>query len=473
MRVAAVEVNYETNTFSPWPTGYQDFRILRGEAMLKGAFWDAWRRQDVQWLPTLSAVAPPQGRVAEDAYLRIKGEILESLERMRPADGVYLHWHGAMEVEGIGDGESDLAQAVRESVGPQVPIVGDLDLHGNIAPSFVEAANVLTALRTAPHRDAIDTQNRAMGHLVRCIREGMLPISVLIKVPLLLPGEFAVTDVEPARSLYSMLRDIEAAPGILDASLLIGFAWTDSPHACTSVIVAAEQDAALAWPHAARLARAVWEQREAFGPDVETASVEDSIQRAMVEPEGPVFVADSGDNVTAGAAGDTTGLLEALLAAGVTDAVVAGIRDEKAVARCAEAGTGRSLTLNIGGKHDPINGTPLEVTGEVVHLDPLENPTLAVLRVAGVDVILTAEWYPFWGLGQFGRTGMDPLERRIVVLKNGYMPPAMLKRAKRAIMALSPGFSDLQVEHLAYRHLRRPIFPLDRDFEWHPESGLQ
>ena len=141
----------------------------------------------------------------------------------------YLSLHGAMEVEGIGDGESDLVGAIRERVGDAALISVSLDLHGNIAPALVEAADLLTALRTAPHRDGEATRERALSHLVRCLREGIRPQAAMVKLPLMLPGEYAVTEVEPARSLYEMLAAIEAEPGIMDASLMIGCAWTNSP----------------------------------------------------------------------------------------------------------------------------------------------------------------------------------------------------------------------------------------------------
>jgi len=33
-------------------------------------------------------------------------------------------------------------------------------------------------------------------------------------------------------------------------------------------------------------------------------------------------------------------------------------------------------------------------------------------------------------------------------------------------MAVSPGYSDMQLERLPFRYVTRPIFPLDRDFSW-------
>ena len=331
--------------------------------------------------------------------------------------------------------------------------------------------DVITALRTAPHTDVEATRVRAIERLLRIIRDGLRPASVLIKPPVLLPGEYAVTEVEPARSLYRMLHEIQAMPGILDVSFFPGFAWVDSEFASTSVLVVAEEDEAQARREAVRLAQAVWDAREQFGPDTETASVDESITRALATPDGPVFIADSGDNVTAGGAGDNPIFVERLLAAGAGDAVVAGIQDADAVAACARAGLDAEVSLIIGGRIDRVYGWPLDVTGRVVRLSPSDDPKFAVLRVGGVDVILTAEWHPFWGDAMFKPAGIDPHDYHIVVGKFGYLFDDFRKYAARSIMALSQGFATQRVAELPFTKIRRPIFPIDRDFEWSPADA--
>src|SRR6266508_89647 len=136
MRIAVGGIGHETNTFSSLTTGLEQFHCRRGEEIIQGALWDRTRSQGVELLPTLMAGASPHGMVTRDAYRPLKEELLEHLQRALPVDGVYLSLHGAMEVEEIGDGESDLVSAIREQVGDAVPISVSLDLHGNIAPAF-------------------------------------------------------------------------------------------------------------------------------------------------------------------------------------------------------------------------------------------------------------------------------------------------------------------------------------------------
>jgi len=467
-RIAIGGIRHETNTFSPVWTEYTDFSVRRGAAVLENGTELLRAGQEIELLPTFVASARPSGLVRKAAYLRLKAELLGELQAALPLDGVYLDLHGAMEVQEVGDGETDLLRVVRDLVGENALIAASLDLHGNVSPTVAALSDILTAFRTAPHRDYPETRQRALQLLVRALREGARPTSVLLKPPLLLAGESAVTEVEPARSLYARLPGMADLPGILDVSLLIGCAWTDGPYTSTSVIVVAENDRALAHEQAARLAREVWVRRGDFGFGVESAPVDEAIRCAMAAPERPVFLSDSGDNVTAGGAGDIPLFAERLLALGAQDAVVAGLADPQAVAQCAAAGVDAGVNLSIGGKLDRAHGPPLVVRGRVQHLDPSTPPATATVRVAGVTLILAADRRAFADRASIASAGVDPMAQKIVVIKLGYLFPDLYDHAPRAILALSPGATDLRLDRLPYRRLSRPIYPLDGDLAWEP-----
>jgi microcystin degradation protein MlrC len=469
LRIALGGIRHETNSFSPISTEYGDFSFRRDDQLLAP---HQELPDDVTLVPTFVASAMPNGLVRRAAYHRLKTELLTELQAALPVDGIYLDLHGAMEVEEIGDAEGDLVQAVRRLVGPDVLISVSLDLHGNISPALVEYANIFTAFRTAPHRDYEETCQRALRLLIDALQHRLKPVSVLLKLPLLLAGESAVTDREPAKSLYAHLAQIDQVAGIMNASLLIGCAWTDSFYTSTSVIVTAERERGLARQQAAIYARQVWEQRRAFNFGVETASVDEAIRRAMTAAERPVFISDSGDNVTAGAAGDIPLFVERLLALGAAEALVAGLADPQAVQQCAAAGRGATVTLSIGGKLDRLGGKPIQITGEVVHLaaDPHPSrPNVAAVRAAGVSILLASERRAFTERAAMAAAGIDPMQQKIVVVKQGYLFPDLADHAPRAIMALSPGATTLNLSELPYQKLPRPIFPLDGDFDWEPQ----
>lgn len=471
LRIAIGGLRHETNTFSPLWTEYEDFRFARGVEILARGLGEPWQNMEIEFRPTFVAGAMPGGLVRQVVYERLKAELLRELEATLPVDGVYLDLHGAMEVEVVGDAEGDLVQAVRALVGPDILIAVSLDLHGNISPSLVSRADILTAFRTAPHRDYEETRRRALGHLIRALKEGLKPVSALVKPPLLLAGESAVTEREPAQSLYAQLSDIEQRPGIMDASLLIGCAWTDSAYTSTSVIVVAEADRALAQGQATAFAQQVWDRRGEFNFGVETAGVDEAIQRAMMAAERPVFISDSGDNVTAGAAGDLPLLAERLLALGAQEALVAGLADPEGVRACAAAGVGATVNLSIGGKLDQVNSKPLQITGQVEHLtkdpaDRSEGPTMAVVHTEGVRLILTVDRRAFVDRAGIAAAGVDPMGQKMVVVKQGYLFPDLSDHVPRAIMALSPGATSLRLADLPYQKISRPIYPLEPDVSW-------
>lgn len=475
-RIAVGGISHETNTFSPVRTTYDDFEIIRGATLLEHVHGERWQQQGIDLAPTIIASALPNGLVLKEAYLRLKNELLHEMAATLPVDGVFLSLHGAMEVEEIGDGEQDLVTAVRQLVGPDVRISISLDLHGNISPRLVQHAEILTAYRTAPHRDADQTRQRALGHLVNALQTGLQPRSALIRLPILLAGESAVTEVEPSRSLYSRLEKIERKPGMMDASLLIGCPWTDSPYTSVSVITVAQEDQALASQQAENLALEVWARRRDFVYGAETASVDEAVQLAIQSDERPVFISDSGDNVTAGAAGDIPLLAERLLAYGAEDALIVGLIDPDAVRKCAASGVGAELRLSLGGKLDRVNGHPLSVTGMVEHLipgtaGPDSEPAMAVVKVAGVRIILTAGRRFFADRASIVAAGVDPMAQKIVVVKLGYLMPDLYDHAPRSIWALSPGATDLKLERLPYGRINRPIFPLDGIKNWSPTGS--
>jgi microcystin degradation protein MlrC len=475
-RIAIGGISHETNTFSPVWTNFEDFEIIRDTALLEHAGGDHWEHQGVEPLPTFAASAMPNGLVRKEAYLRLRDDLLHELAATLPVDGVFLSLHGAMEVEDIGDGEEDLVTAVRDLIGPNALISISLDLHGNISPRLVEHAQILTAYRTAPHRDGDQTRQRALSHLVSALQAGTRPVSALVKIPMLLAGESAVTEVEPSLSLYSRLSEIERKPGMMDASLLIGCAWTDSPHTSISVIAVSHENQALAQSEAKALAEEVWARREEFAYGAETAAVDDAVRTAIECAERPVFVSDSGDNVTAGAAGDIPLLAERLVFHGAQDALVAGLTDSDAVRQCAEAGIGAEVQLSIGGKLDQVNGRPFPISALVENVTVGSTGTdsiaqMAVVKTGGVIIILTAGREYFPDRASIAAAGVDPMAQKIVVVKLGYLMPDLYDHAPRSIWALSPGATDLKLERLPYERLKRPIFPLDAITSWAPHTS--
>jgi microcystin degradation protein MlrC len=472
MRIAIGGITNEALGSSPLMTRMADFRVLRGQEIVNAPAYglaQTARRLEIELVPLISAThIAPSGTVEEATYLQLRAELLEGLRNAGHLDGICLLLHGAMLVENIWSGDTDLVREVRAVVGNEIRIGVRLDLHANLNDEFANKTDIWTGFRTAPHRDARETLDRALALLVSSIREGTRPRAAFVRVPLLLQGEKATTDVEPMRSHMAMAREIEKQPGILNAEVFVGFGWADSPNAGSSVAVIARDEAHLpdARRHALQLAQGMWDRRDEFTFDQEVAeSVDAAIDLGLSASQSSVFLTDSGDNPTAGTPGDSTYFLSRLLERQIPDAVLASIPDAEATRICFEAGEGATVTVSLGGKWDTLRTGPLELTGTVTHLHHADSP-MATLRVGDVHIIVTGIRKVFVSLDDFRDAGLDALAHKLVVVKLGYLMPALRDAAPREIMALSPGYSDMQLERLPFRYVTRPIFPLDRDFTW-------
>ena len=467
MKIAAAGIAIECATFSPLPSELSDFDVLRGDA-LTTRYPFAAAYADIDFAPIMQAHAVPGGVLRRSVYDDLKAEILAGLNEAAPWDGVYLDMHGAMAVEGLDDAEADFIGAVRDLVGRNCLISASYDLHGNLSAAIMDQLDLISAYRTAPHEDALETRARAFQLLVNCLRRGNRPVKAFIPIPLLLSGERAMTIVEPGKSVYGEIEKVIDEDKVLDASLLVGFTWADQARSqAAAVALGTDEDAT--WAAARALASAYWDARHDFNFGVPTGSTDECIEMALASNAATVFLSDSGDNVTGGAAGDVPYVLERLLAHRVPKTLYAGLADAAAVEACFNAGTGASLTLSLGGKLDPAHGNPLSVTGAVKKLhEGKASGRQVILGVDNVDVILSERRLAFTTLAQFSELGLDPLAYRIVCLKLGYLFPDFQRIAPEAIMAFSPGAINALPETLPFHQIQRPMHPFDRDFDWSP-----
>ena len=262
MRIAAGGISIECATFSPLLSERSDFDIRRG-AELSTRYPFADEVADAQLVPILHANALPGGILRRGVYDALAGEFLEGLAAGAPWDGVYLDLHGAMAVEGSEDAEAEFISAVRAVVGPECLISASYDLHGNLSAAIMEQLDLVTAYRTAPHEDALETRARAYSLLLRCLRAGHRPCKAFVPIPVLLSGERTMTLVEPGKRIYAGIESVVDGDGVLDASLLVGFTWADQARSHAAA-VALGRDEGATWAAARKLASAYWEARHDF-----------------------------------------------------------------------------------------------------------------------------------------------------------------------------------------------------------------
>jgi microcystin degradation protein MlrC len=461
-RIAIGGLAIESSTFSPHRSGAADFTVVRDAELL--ARYDSLPSH-IAWVPLVYARAIPGGAVEREFYDAMKDELVVRLRASVPLDGLYLDIHGAMTVVGMTDAEGDLAAAIRDVVGSDCLISASMDPHGNVSRRLVAALDLATSHRMSPHEDAALTRRRAVTNLVACLDRGVRPLRAWVRVPVLLPGERACTRDQPAKGIYGRLSAIERLDGIIDAAVWIGYAWADEPR-CSAAVVVTGTDAAAIVREARALAQTYWDARARFDFSVPAAHAGSCIANGLSRRERPFFISDSGDNPTAGGAGDVVYMLEELLdepriAIGRATAIWASCVDPAAVARCVSAGEGAAVDLRVGGALGSSKTFGFHGRVQRIQLADAVGGDIAVVVSGGVRAILTTRRKPFHYIRDFTELGLDPAAHDLTVVKVGYLVPELFDAAKGWVIALTPGGVDQDIVRLGHRALDRPIFPLD------------
>src|SRR5436190_2005419 len=442
--------SHERNTFSTIPTDRRQFEArdlryggelleaYRGTGTCLGGMIDAAGAHGVTLVPSLAAAASPAGRVTADFYEATTRRILDDLRGAGRLDGVLIDLHGAMVPEGLEDGEGDLLRAVRATVGSAMPVAVTLDFHANLSQELVRHATLLHGYKTYPHVDMDARGREATKRLLDVVLKRCRATVAWRQPPLLPPIAGQLTARAPMRRLYDRAAEMERDPRVVTISIFAGFPLADIRDAGLSVYVATDGDPGLADRLADELATMAWAHRGEF---LHTAPPPgEAVARALAADGRPVVLADIADNTGGGAAGDTT------------------------------------VTVDVGGKVDPSHGAPVRVTGRVrtlgdgrfVHKGPMLRglegrlgPT-AVLDVNDLKIILISLRWQTLDPEMLRVVGVDPAAEKILVVKSSVHYRAAFEPLAHAIIEVdAPGLSSSNLARFTFKHVRRPIFPLD------------
>lgn len=491
-RVAVIEYANESNTFTINHTGLHDFRTsryiagadiidaMRGTGSEIGGCIDVAAAENWVLVPIVSAHAQPGGPVTEEARQEITSEITRRLEAEGPFDGIFIALHGAMVTETAQDGESQFLSDVRASVGGDVPIAVTLDLHANIFDPMADLIQIAVSYRTYPHVDMRDRATEACGLLHRAMAGEISPQVMIARPPMLVGcDDGRTTDDGPMCRILEHAAQEMRAPGILNVAVNAGFTDADVFAAGPSVLVTYEptQVTPSGAAHVAhRICDVIWGLRHEYLKPIDLQTCVAQLLAAIPGAK-PIVVADYSDNPGSGAYGDCTAVLAALLDAGFNNCALGALYDPQAARALAEAGIGRDVTLLIGGKSDSqVGGGPLQVSGTVMAVSDgdftYEGPMFTGLRgapgasvcfrIKGIDVMIVSENYQMLDQNIFRAVGIEPTEKSIVVVKSmQHFRGAFGPIAAKVLVTDAGGLCTPDVTRRAYRHLRRPAFPLD------------
>ena len=481
---------HETHTFLPDPTRWVDFAVkvgaeifaAEGDESPTAGFLEEARRFGWEVIPTVDARCVPSGPV-EDEVLEKYWQEFE--HRARPAlaaglDAIFLVLHGAMATQSVADVEGWLLEKVRALPGAaSLPLFGVLDLHGNITAQMCRLASGFVAYRKNPHTDAKFTAVRAAGLLQRCLTSGRVPRMSWCRVPIVWPPPGTGTHSDPMLSLTLLAEKTEAIDSAVWAfNVFAGFSFADTPETGVTFSVIADADSPRAREHLQTSARLAWKLRERGV--VTYPSVDEVMKKIGPAPQGPVLLVEPADNIGAGAPGDCTGILRAMLAHHVERGLLA-INDPAAVSQLASVAIGATARLAIGGRVWALDPGPVELDLTLVsrgsgafqledihsHLASMNGARFdmgpcAVVRHAGLTILLTSKKTPPFDLGQYSSQGIDPRKFAIIGVKAAVAHRQAYDPIARAEFFVdTPGPCSSNLATFPFRRLAHPVYPLD------------
>ena len=486
-RILIAGLFHETHTFLEGSTSLADFFIIRDEQMLAccgdssplGGVLEIGKQFGWDFVPTIDYRAQPSA-IVEDTVIDQFWSELE--QRARPAlqqgiDAIYLVLHGAMVAQSHLDVEGEILARLRALPGAEkLPIFGVFDLHANFSQRMADLANCLVGYRENPHTDARQAGVIAAELLQRSLTTGERPFMRRQHAGIIWPPTGTGTANDPMKTLEAEARALEQLPELWSVSVIAGFSFADTPDSGVSFVVCGIEgpiDEALTKLHTLA-------HRHRAEGNVTDPPVDEVLAKLKPAPEGLTVLVEPSDNIGGGAPGDCTGLLRAMIAHRLTNAAIA-ISDPAAVQHLASIEPGQRTTVSIGGKGSRLDAGPVVLEVELLskqsgrfeledkqsHLasmcgDVFDMGPCAIVKHAGITILISSVKTPPFDLGQWRSQGIEPTTLSFVAVKAAVAHRrAYDKIAARMFWVDTPGPCSSNVRALPYRHLTRPIYPLD------------
>ena len=478
MKVLVGQFVTESNANVPMKNEITNYVMAFGDDCVKKMhIGEVFTEAGIEVIPAVYADAGSSSVVKRAAFDYIESCFVNSVkEHLDEIDGIYLMLHGASEVEEIGSGDHHILKAIREIVGPYLPIAVACDPHGNLCREYVEEASVIRSYRESPHTDSIATMKKVAGMLCGLLKNRQNIHAVYRKLPLILGGEQSVSTDEPVKSINAYLDEMEKDPRILSASWHVGYIRHDSPVAGCGVVVVpnTEADQAYAEEAADRLAKYVWNRRHEFHYTGLTARPDEALKMALEFDGKPVFITDSGDNTTSGATGWNTFILRQVLA--VKDLkkrfLFSNICDPETYKQLEKLEIGAEAQIRLGVNRDEMSrSVELDVVvkakgklrGYMMHPHDADYGNSVTVSVKGlpIDISVASTKQTMAEEHQFVGAGLNWDDYDVIVVKQGYIFPELKAKGRLSVMSLTDGATPQDTRIIPFRRIMRPMYPID------------
>ena len=477
MKALLAQFIFESNTFNPaaadldtfqqggvWLTDEREVRewTERGESQLSGSL-EILSAAGWETVPVFAATcATPAGRLARDCFLTLRETLLESLRAGLPANGVILHLHGAAAAVDEDDVEGHLIEMVRSELFFTGRLVVSLDLHANVTRRMLTHADALTAYRTMPHTDFVETGRRA----ARFLLDDRPTVRKLVKIPALIPPTDTCHSHGRFAEVLRQARSLEKLPGVLDVGLFPVQPWMDVEEmgsALVATVLAGSDDCGAMKD----LAESWYAQRHEWQTGIRSWK---EILGMLAKPAvgGPWILVDAADATTGGSSGDSAEAVARLweLRNELPGEVLLHVVDPE-VAQAAALGAGE---FHLGSQRFAVQAEVL-FTGEGIYRPRGKSYTgikfsmgrAAVLSAGKLRIVVCSRGSLCADPAFCECLGLDP-ERALAVQVKSLMgwQAGYDAEASRGLAFYGPGCTSLDFARLPFTGPRRDLFPIRR-----------
>lgn len=482
-RLALIEIHQETNSFSTVATELRNFESLAlyyDEEVHAGGdkhklqvdgFRKAIKRfgmGQIEFVPIIAAWSHSGGKITAEVFDHFKSHILKRLKENN-LDGIYYSVHGAMGVENMHDPEGDLLVKIREVVGHDIPIGVSCDLHANVTEKLVNHATFINAYRTNPHRDHNRVGLKSGELLIKTVFGEIKPTMSFQKMPLLKGGGITIDFIAPMRRIFKAMKKMERNDKVLSVSNFMVHIWIDAPEVGWSCVVVTDNDPELAKQFCHQLCEMNWAVKDHPHPKPHTPEgAITRIKRAgWYTYFGTSIISDLSDLVAAGAPGESTHILQALIKERKVLRSYVPLCDEETVKRLETSQFNQQVNIEVGAKLDKVYNQRIPFTGKLVYLDDSRYGKTAVIVQDKLHLIITTLPCPAFKPSFFTKLGLSLWKADVIVVKNLFPFRLFFWLYNRQTLYVeTKGVTNIDVFQLDYQHIPRPIYPLDKVETW-------
>ena len=403
-------------------------------------------------------------------------DFIDDLKLNMPVNGVLLSLHGAFAVEDVDDADGYVLEKIRNIVGKKCPILVVHDLHCNISQKSIDAADIISVMRTYPHIDMRERALEMVDLLSNILTEKLKPKLAFRKIPILWSAPKMIDSEYPMKDVINKLKEIDKQKNVVSSSLGVGYQWIDSPDVGASVIVVTNDDEDSANQHAEYISDWIWEKREHFVS--EPLRPKKAIEIGISVGKYPIILADQADNTGGGAPGDSTEILRTFLDHKLQDSAILYMVDPQSAEEAHKIGEGGRLRTKLGGKSynscGPLVFVDAEILkisdGEFVYDGPMWKGVTAnlgpsaLISMQGVFIIIISKKQQPIDLAFSRKLGLDCSKLKFLGVKStGHFRSGFESIAGSIYNVDASGVFSQDFKTLPYTRLEKDMYPIYYD----------